>query len=72
MALKMAAGKNTLKELLVQGDITPPHSDAGSLSPHAPDTPPSPDSTYAVVKKFTGFLFCTIFCSSRMKKKTMR
>lgn len=47
MALKMAAGKNTLKDLLTTGDTkyrpqdTPPYSDH-SLSPEG-SQPPSPD-----------------------------
>lgn len=58
MALKMAARKQTLKDLLAAGttnvdelaqecvgDITPPHSDISSLSPPHSDNslPPSPD-----------------------------
>lgn len=55
MALKMAAQKQSLKELLVpstddvilnelNGDITPPHSDIGSLSPKSEvSTPSSPE-----------------------------
>lgn len=62
MALKMAAQKQSLKELLVPtedvmltelsgGDITPPHSDVGSLSPKSEvSTPSSPeDHQYSMV-----------------------
>lgn len=56
MALKMAARKQSVKDLLVQGDITPPHSDAGSLSPQS-ETPSSPeDPRYTVVS----YTFCLL------------
>ena len=62
LALKMAARKQSLKELLVpneemilndlNGDITPPHSNVGSLSPSSErSTPSSPyDFQFAMVK----------------------
>lgn len=66
MALKMAARKQTLKDLLAAGntniddmaqecvgDITPPHSDVSSLSPPHSDNslPPSPDVYSASMKE---------------------
>ncbi|KAK6626223.1 hypothetical protein RUM43_006530 [Polyplax serrata] len=62
MALKMAARKQSLKDLLVpsdemilsdiNGDITPPHSNVGSLSPKSEmSTPSSPyDYQFSLVK----------------------
>ncbi|XP_011701479.1 PREDICTED: sterol regulatory element-binding protein 1 isoform X2 [Wasmannia auropunctata] len=47
MALKMAAQRQNLRELLVCGELTPPRSDSSepSLSPApAPPSPPSPSS----------------------------
>lgn len=64
MALKIAARKQSLKELLVpneeillsdmNGDITPPHSNVGSLSPKSEmSTPSSPyDYQFSLVSFF--------------------
>lgn len=75
MALKMAAQKQSLKELLVpsedvmlnelNGDITPPHSDVGSLSPKSEvSTPSSPeDHQYSMVKILFQSFFSPLFSS---------